>query len=44
MIGKKKNRLNRLQKRLTDKELTGERRMKMTQRVSELTKELSPKK
>ena len=43
IIGKKRNRLNRLNRRVSDKELTAERRNQMLARVSELTQELSRK-
>jgi len=43
IVGKKRNRLNRLQRRLSDKELTSERRNQMSARISELTFELSKK-
>jgi len=41
IIGKKKNRLNRLQRRLTDPGLVSVQRNMMTQRLDELSKELS---
>lgn len=44
IIGKKKNRLNRCNKRLADKELTAEHRNRITQRAAELTAELAVKK
>ncbi len=40
MIGKKRNRLNRCNKRLSSKDLTAEQRTKISQRASELTQEL----
>ena len=40
IVGKKKNRLGRLKKRLSDKELTAERRLTITQRISDLEREL----
>jgi len=43
ILGKKRNRLNRLNRRLSDKELTSEQRSMKTQRLAELTKELSGK-
>jgi peptide subunit release factor 1 (eRF1) len=43
IIGKKRNRLNRLQRRLTDKDMGGEQRNRMVARMSELTFELAKK-
>ena len=43
IIGKKKNRLNRCQKRLASKELVADQRNRITQRQSELIQELSGK-
>jgi len=42
-IGKLKNRLNRLKKRLSDKDLPSEQRSRITQRLSELEAELNTK-
>lgn len=44
IIGKKRNRLNRLNRRVSDKELTADRRNQMLARTSELTFELAGKK
>jgi len=41
MIGKKRNRLNRLQRRLTDKDVVLVQRNQIDARISELTQELS---
>ena len=43
IVGKKRNRLNRLNRRVSDKELTADRRNQMLARVSELTFELGKK-
>jgi len=40
VIGRKRNRVGRLNRRLTDKELTAEARNMKTQRLAELNKEL----
>jgi len=39
-LGKKRNRLSRLQKKLADKELTSGRRLAIQTRISELATEL----
>lgn len=44
VIGKKRNRIKRLERRLTDKELTSERRNQMSARVAELTQQLGKSK
>jgi hypothetical protein len=41
IVGKKRNRLSRCNKRLADKELTAEQRYRITQRAAELTAELA---
>jgi hypothetical protein len=41
IVGKKRNRLGRCNKRLADKELTAEQRNRITQRAAELTAELA---
>jgi hypothetical protein len=43
IVGKKRNRISRLNRRISDKELTAEQRNQMSARVSELTQELSRK-
>lgn len=40
ILGKKRNRLSRCNKRLASKELTGEQRSRLVQRSAELEKEL----
>ncbi len=43
ILGKKRNRLGRCNKRLADKELTAEQRSRISQRAAELTAELAKK-
>lgn len=43
ILGRKRNRLNRCKKRLTDKELTTDQRSRISQRMVELEIELNKK-
>lgn len=44
IIGRKRNRLSRCNRRLSSKELTAEQRTRIAQRASELEKELKSRK
>ena len=44
IIGKKRNRLGRLQKKLSDKDMGGEQRNRVSARISELASEIPTKK